>query len=330
MSAFTEITARLAPEMESLNKHIRASLTTSNPMMTDVITSYLTTKGKQIRPLLVVMSSRFFAGVGEPDKKVLRAAAAVELLHNATLIHDDVVDDADTRRGCPTINAAWDNHVAVLVGDFFLSTALRESCDTGDLRIIRSISSLGRELATGEMDQICNARFHTLDERAYMTTIGRKTASLFVSCVELGAYAVGVDSDDPALTALRRYAELLGLCFQIRDDIFDYYAVDDAIGKPTGNDLREGKVTLPLLYALTKSGDRRSCEMTELVGKEELSADEITTLIEFAKNAGGIDYAHGVMSDLRQRGRDIIAPWAGNAATTAFESIFDFIIARES
>lgn len=330
MSAFTEITARLAPEMESLNKHIRASLTTSNPMMTDVIASYLTTKGKQIRPLLVVMSSRFFAGSGEPDKKVIRAAAAVELLHNATLIHDDVVDDADTRRGCPTINAAWDNHVAVLVGDFFLSTALRESCDTGDLRIIRSISCLGRELATGEMDQICNARFHTLDERAYMTTIGRKTASLFVSCVELGAYAVGVDSDDPALTALRRYAELLGLCFQIRDDIFDYYAVDDAIGKPTGNDLREGKVTLPLLYALTKSGDRRSREMTGLVGKEELSTDEITTLIEFAKNAGGIDYAYSVMSDLRQRGRDIIAPWTGNAATAAFESIFDFIIARES
>ena len=209
--------------------------------MDKVVKGYLQSKGKLIRPILVILTARL---LGKVTDKVIASAAAVELLHNASLIHDDVVDDSKLRRGKPTINSVWDNHVAVLTGDFFLSSALQQGLSTGDIRIVNSLTSLGRLLSLGEIDQIYNARYHCLDEKAYFKVISRKTASLFVSCVEMGGYAVG--ASDEQIEPMRRFAELLGLCFQIKDDIFDYYS-DERIGKPTGNDLREGKITLPLL-----------------------------------------------------------------------------------
>ena len=265
MTPFQEIRLRLAPRLEQLNDIIAAELRSGNSLMDTVIGGYLSRRGKQLRPILVMLTAEM---LGHDGDNVIDAAASVEILHNASLIHDDVVDDSDRRHGQATINAVWTNHIAVLVGDFFVSTSLQLALRTGDPRVIGVIGSLGRLLSLGEMDQIYNAREHTLSEDAYFEVISHKTASLFEACVEMGCYCSGVDDD--RLERVRRFASLLGLCFQIKDDIFDYY--DSAnIGKPTGNDLREGKVTLPLIHALTRSGHPRSEEMMAVVRKDSMT-----------------------------------------------------------
>ncbi len=322
MTTLEEIQHAIAPELRQLNERISQSLSSGNILMNQVVDNYLLTKGKQIRPILVILTARLF---GEMNPGVISAAAAVEMLHNASLIHDDVVDDSKLRRGEPTVNSVWDNHIAVLVGDFFVSTALQEAISTGDIRIISSLSRLGRLLALGEIDQIYTARYHKLDEKAYFEIIGRKTASLFISCIEMGAYAVDVDDD--RLERMRRFAELLGLCFQIKDDIFDYYE-DKAVGKPTGNDLREGKITLPLLHVLLQTDLPDHDAMLELSRKEQLSASEIDILIDYAKKHGGIDYAYQVMADLRRQGAEILVGFPETEIAATFLSIFDYIITR--
>lgn len=256
---------------------------------------------------------------------VLCGAASVELLHNASLIHDDVIDETKQRRGHDTINNTWDNHIAVLVGDFFVSNALACAIRTNDFRVISTISELGKELSTGEIDQIDVAKHHSIDEQTYFSIINKKTASLFQSCVKVGGYSVGASDID--IANLSKFVELLGLSFQIKDDIFDYFK-DDAIGKPTGNDLREGKVTLPLIYALSRTESPRHEEMRRLADSDSLTTEQIETLIDFAKAEGGIEYAYATMERLRAEARSILEPYPDNEAKRAFLSLFDYIIKR--
>lgn len=293
--------------------------------MNKVIATYLERKGKQIRPIMVLLSAKL---LGDVSRKVIEGAVAVELLHNASLIHDDVVDDTRLRRDAATINGLWDNHLAVLIGDFFLSNSLMLASGTGDIRIVDSIASLGRLLSIGELDEIYNARYNNLTEEVYFNIIYRKTASLFVSCAEVGAYAVG-EPEGERLDALREFARLLGLCFQIKDDIFDYFS-DSAVGKPTGNDLREGKITLPLLHVLETGADEDHGRMTALARKELLEPAEISELIEYAIANGGIDYAYQTMERLRDQACDILrANFPPSATLDAFLSLIDFIITRD-
>lgn len=348
VTTFQSIQQSLAPELERLNQSIGETLHSPNPLMNSVISTYLEKKGKQVRPLIVLLTARLLTGSDAPvGQRVIDGAAAVELLHNASLIHDDVVDDARQRRGAPTINGLWDNHLAVLVGDFFLSNALLRSVATGDLRIMGSISNLGRLLAIGELDEIYNARYNELDEPTYYKIIYRKTASLFVSCVEVGAYAVGVpaldgkdgkdaneggDGDEPAgdtrLDALREFARLLGLCFQVKDDVFDYGSAQ-AIGKPAGNDLREGKITLPLLHVLETLSGEENDRMRRLVRQEFLSPQEVAELIDYAVAHGGIDYAYAEMERLRDRAVELLeANFADCPARQALCALISFIITR--
>lgn len=325
MTTFQTIQQTLAPEIKRLNDLISATLTSPNALMNKVVTTYLEKKGKQIRPMMVILSARL---LGEVNDNVIKGAVAVELLHNASLIHDDVVDDTRMRRDAQTINGLWDNHLAVLVGDFFLSNSLILASETGDIRIVESIASLGRLLSIGELDEIYNARYNHLDEETYFSIIYRKTASLFISCAEVGAAAAG-ETDSRRLDALREFARLLGLCFQIKDDIFDYFP-DGEIGKPTGNDLREGKITLPLLHVLeTREGEEHD-RMMELARKELLEPEEIATLIDYAVDNGGIEYACETMNRLREEAcrvlRDNFPP---TETLDAFISLIDFIIARD-
>ena len=293
--------------------------------MNKVIATYLERKGKQIRPIMVLLSAKL---LGNVSRKVIEGAVAVELLHNASLIHDDVVDDTRLRRDAATINGLWDNHLAVLIGDFFLSNSLMLASGTGDIRIVDSIASLGRLLSIGELDEIYNARYNNLTEEVYFNIIYRKTASLFVSCAEVGAYAAG-EPEGERLDALREFARLLGLCFQIKDDIFDYFS-DSAVGKPTGNDLREGKITLPLLHVLETGADEDHERMTALARKELLEPAEISELIEYAVTNGGIDYAYQTMERLRDQACDILrANFPPSATLDAFLSLIDFIITRD-
>lgn len=324
MNDMKKIQECLGPELDEMNAIIVETLRTSNQMMDDIVTRYLKIKGKQIRPILVILSARMFGSV---SREVLLAGAALEMLHNASLIHDDIVDETALRRGMPTINATMGNHIAVLVGDYFVSNALAAGIRTGDIRVISALSALGKELSLGEIDQICNARDHALDESSYFGMIRQKTASLFMNCVRMGAELGGATQED--LEKLVRYAELLGLCFQIKDDIFDYYE-DTRIGKPTGNDLREGKVTLPLLYALRTAPEPEARPMRDLLLEGTLSGDDINRLIEFAKAHGGIDYAYFRMRDMQREGEKILSTLPNTESRKAFGNIFDFIISRDN
>ena len=305
-----------------MNDIIVTTLTSNSELTNSIVDSYLKSKGKLLRPIVTLLSAKFFGGIND---KALQGAAALEMLHNASLIHDDVIDEATERRGLPTINNVWSNHVAVLVGDFFVTGALRCGVATGDGRILSSLADMGRDLSLGEIDQVDIARNHNIDEATYMEIIRAKTASLFECCAAVGGYAN--DAPLTSIDELRRYTRLLGICFQIKDDTFDYYH-DPIIGKPTGNDLREGKVTLPLIYALNRADMPEHDEMLALVSKEKLTGDDIDRLIDFAKRAGGIDYAYAKMESLRDEANDILAPYSPDDTVEQFREIFDYVIER--
>lgn len=323
MTTIDDIHSELSPELKKLNDLISRRLKSSNELMDRVITGFLKNKGKQIRPILVILTAKLF---GKVNDVTVAAAASVEMLHNASLIHDDVIDESKVRRGAATINSVWDNHIAVLIGDFFTSTSLAVAAGTGDGRLVESLARLGRLLSIGELDQIYNAQSRRLEESAYFEVISRKTASLFVTCVEMGAHSVGAAEDD--IKAMCRFAELLGLCFQIRDDIFDYFDSKE-IGKPTGNDLREGKITLPLLSVLLRADAPDHDAMLQLSRKEQLSDDEIATLMKYARDNGGIDYSYEYMRRLRDQAMLLLDTFPPCRARTLLGELFDFIIERK-
>ena len=324
MTKFDEIKESISPELSRLNEIISSSLNSNSDLLNEIVATYLKTKGKQIRPIIVILSAKFFSNINE---ETLHAAASIELLHNASLIHDDVVDETKKRRGNPTINSVWDNHIAVLVGDFFVSNALSCAIAAGDMRVISTVSKLGKELSTGELDQIDIAKHHSITEDNYYHIIGKKTASLFRSCVQVGGYTAKAPQQD--IDNLARFVELLGLCFQIKDDIFDYFS-DAEVGKPTGNDLREGKVTLPLIYALSKKESPLHEEMKSIVMQDVLTNAEIERLIEFAKNEGGIEYAYSSMDRFKDEACKLISHYPDSDAKKAFINLFDFIIKRHN
>lgn len=324
MSTIATIRTSLAPELESINALIARSLHSPNPLVNEVTRNYLKNKGKQLRPIMVILTARLL-GASDLDKAIT-SAASIEMLHNASLIHDDVIDQSSTRHGVATINSVWDNHIAVLIGDYFVSTALQLVISTGDLRAISTIAALGRLLATGELDQIDTAATHTVSEEAYYNIITNKTASLFVACVEMGAYSARASEHD--LETMREFARIFGQCFQIKDDIFDYFS-SEALGKPTGNDLREGKITLPLLYALSLADHPRHTEMNALVAKDTLTDSEIASLIEFAVTTGGINYAEDCMKSLRDKAAALLGQISTGADTQPLLTLLDYIIDRD-
>ena len=321
-TSLTHIQEQLRPQLDVMNDIITTTLSSNSELTNNIVSTYLKSKGKLLRPIITLLSAKFF---GDINDKALQAAAALEMLHNASLIHDDVIDEATERRGLPTINNVWSNHVAVLVGDFFVTGALRCGVATGDGRILSALADMGRDLSLGEIDQVDIARNHNIDEATYMEIIRAKTASLFECCAAVGGYAN--NAPQTSIDELRRYARLLGLCFQIKDDTFDYYH-DPIIGKPTGNDLREGKVTLPLIYALGREDMPEHDEMLALVGKEVLSSEDIDRLIDFAKRAGGIEYAYQTMERLRDEANDILAPYSPDDTIEQLREIFDYVIER--
>lgn len=314
----------LRSDLDAMNEIIRTSLSTTDPLMGRVVEQYLQTKGKQIRPLLVLLSARLF---GEINDSTLHAAAALEMLHNATLIHDDVVDNADYRRRTATINKDFDNRIAVLVGDFFVSTALQEAILTKDMKAVVSVAELGKELSLGEIDQISTARDRSIDEARYFEVISKKTASLFMKCVKMGAETT--NATEVEISTIVEYARLLGLCFQIKDDIFDYFE-DKEVGKPTGNDLRENKVSLPLIYAVNSNESEEGEKMRSLLQRGDLTDDDIRKLIEYAKENGGIEYAYSVMERMRDEADMLLVTLPDNEWREKFAELFEFTIMRQS
>ena len=289
--------------------------------MREIILHVNKQRGKQMRPMMVMLFGKMF---GEVSETTYSAALALELLHTASLVHDDVVDDSMQRRGQASVNAIYNNKLAVLVGDYLLSTALVFTGRCGDPRITNIVGALGQTLADGEIFQMFHSHEKMVSEEVYFEIIRKKTASLFSSCAEIGALSAGAQSDDVARA--RQIGEYIGICFQIRDDIFDYYSND--VGKPTGNDMREGKLTLPIIYAVRTEGDDRIREMIDRLKAGELSEAEIGELIEFAKAKGGIEYAERTMQEYRQKAIDLLPAGIDEDIRKAIIAYMDAVINR--
>lgn len=319
------IQAPILKELEEQSVLLKESLKSQIPLIDAVVRYFLEKKGKMIRPVMVLLAAKL-AGNGRINQKTKNAAVALELLHNASLIHDDVVDEAHERRGHASVNHVWDNKVAVLMGDFFLARCLVKSTETESLEIQRVLAELASALSEGEIEQLANARGRVLSEDAYYSVIRNKTASLFVACMKLGA--LSVDSSEDAIRVLSEFGDKLGIIFQIRDDIFDYYS-DPEIGKPTGNDIREGKITLPLLYALIHGSGEEHERMITLLEKEEFTKEDITMLVEYAKENGGIEYAQATMRRLSFEAKNLLHFFPESPVRQAFFELVDYVIERK-
>lgn len=312
----------MAAEFARFNEEFESSLRSETKRLQAAIEQILRSTGKHVRPLLVLLSAKTCGSVTDCT---INSAVFLELLHTATLIHDDVVDETRERRGVPSLNAIFDNRVAVLTGDYILSTALIRSIQTGDLRIIGIISNLGRDLSEGEIKQMETADESILDESCYLQVIYKKTATLLSACTAIGAISAGADKQ--AIEAMKKFGENIGYAFQIRDDIFDYYK-ESNIGKPTGNDIREGKVTLPLLYAL-KQESAKAGTMLEIVLTKDFTDEHIDQLILFAKEQGGIEYAKKRMTDFRNEAVRALDIFPNSPSRRALIDLADYIILRD-
>ena len=317
------IIAPIIGEMEDFKHLFGESLSSSNLLLQQVIMHIRQKNGKMMRPMLVLLAAKLLGGV---RPATLHAAASLELLHTASLVHDDVVDESTERRGQLSVNAIFNNKVAVLAGDYLLATALVQAGLTRNLGIIDLISSLGRELAEGELLQLSNVSNEQFSEDVYFEVIRKKTAALFAACTKAGALSVGADAEKTEF--LRRFGEYIGLCFQIRDDIFDYYESKE-VGKPTGNDMLEGKLTLPALYALNSTHDKEAAEIALRVKSGKATSDEIGRLIAFAKQQGGIEYAVRTMNDQRDKALELLSFVTANEVTDALAAYINYVVERE-
>lgn len=311
----------VAVEFQRFNDDFADSLRSETHRLQSAIDTILHSTGKHVRPLLVLLTAK---ACGQVTANTINSAVLLELLHTATLIHDDVIDETKQRRGVPSLNAIFDNRISVLVGDYVLSTALIRSIQTGDLRIIGIVSNLGRDLSEGEIKQLETAEESILDEACYMQVIRKKTAMLLSACTEIGALSAQASPEQVAIC--RQFGEYLGYCFQIKDDIFDYFK-EVNIGKPTGNDIREGKVTLPLLYALRKEGDAADRYRNMILSKD-FSAANIETLIAFAKECGGIEYAEEQMRAYYRKAVETLKALPESPARTSLGLLAEYIITR--
>lgn len=321
MELFNIIIKPIEAEFAAFRKMQDDLAVNPNPLLREIILHVNKQRGKQMRPMMVLLFGKMF---GEVSDTTYSAALALELLHTASLVHDDVVDDSMQRRGQASVNAIYNNKLAVLVGDYLLSTALVFTGRCGDPRITNIVGALGQTLADGEIFQMFHSHEKLVSEEVYFEIIRKKTASLFSSCAEIGALSAGAQPNEA--DRARQIGEYIGICFQIRDDIFDYYSND--VGKPTGNDMREGKLTLPIIYAVRTEGDDRIREMINRLKSGELSEAEIGDLIEFAKAKGGIEYAERTMQEYRQKAIDLLPAGIDEDIRSAIIAYMDAVINR--
>ena len=281
--------------------------------------------GKRMRPILILLMAKNF---GKVSRVTQHAAVGLELLHTASLVHDDVVDEAAERRGQASVNADYDNKVAVLVGDYVLSTALLHVSYTHSEMIVRRLAELGRTLSDGEILQLANIQNKEVTEEVYYKIIERKTAALFETCAAIGAESAGATEEQ--VEAARLFGKNLGIVFQIRDDIFDYYDSEVEIGKPTGNDFAEGKLTLPIIYALNATQDEDMMRLVHKVKAHNVTHEEVETLVRFAKENGGIEYAERRMWDFHAEAQRFIDQYViDENIRTSLQTYLDYVIKRK-
>jgi len=325
MDNLSTIRTPIYTELQDFIALFDKSLTHEDGLLGQALEHVRAKGGKRMRPILILLMTKSF---GKVTPVAQYAAVGLELLHTASLVHDDVVDESGERRGQASVNASYNNKVAVLVGDYILSTALLSIARTNDCDIVCDLAVLGRTLSNGEILQLTNIVNTNFSEEVYFEVIRQKTAALFESCAVIGAKAGGADKQ--AVEAARAFGRNVGIIFQIRDDIFDYYQSAD-LGKPTGNDMAEGKLTLPVLYALNTTGDTQMAALARKVKARNVSAEEIALLVEFTKNNGGIAYAEQKMAECQALAIDFIDRYvADTQLKNALKAYVDFIIDRKN
>lgn len=313
-------------EMELFEKKFHLSMSSRVALLNRITYYIVNRKGKQMRPMFVFLVAKMVNN-GQVNERTYRGAAVIELIHTATLVHDDVVDDSNKRRGFFSVNALWKNKIAVLVGDFLLSKGLLLSIDNGDFDLLRIISVAVREMSEGELLQIEKARRLDITEDIYYEIIRQKTATLIAACCALGAKAVLEESDNNKVEEMRRFGEYIGMAFQIKDDLFDY--TEDKIGKPTGIDIKEQKMTLPLIYALNNSSTKEKSWLINSVKNHNKNKKRVKEVIAFVKEKNGLVYAEKVMQDYRQKALDIIKNYPESEYKDALILMVNYVIERK-
>lgn len=319
----SDISAPIATHIEEFQPFFRGMLKSKTALLELVVRYIVRQRGKRVRPMLVFLSA---ALCGEVSRRTYIAAAMVELLHTATLVHDDVVDEANERRGMASINAVWKNKVAVLAGDYLLSRGLMIAVENDEFEFLRVTSTAVRRMSEGELLQIQKSRQRNTDEETYFRIIADKTASLISTCCEIGA--VSSTADPEIRTALRNYGEYVGLAFQIRDDILDYVSRSKVLGKPVANDLKEKKITLPLIYACSQVSPKEAKRVVSAVKSGKLSDDDIANIMAFVEKNGGIAYATRRAFEFAEQAKHILGKFPDSPAKRSLCAFADFVVNR--
>ena len=324
MKTVEQIKLPIHQEMEFFETKFKASMI-SNVSLLNRITHYIVRrKGKQMRPMFVFLVAKMVSN-GQFKERTYRGASVIELIHTATLVHDDVVDDSNRRRGFFSLNALWKNKIAVLVGDYLLSKGLLLSIDNDDFDILKLISIAVREMSEGELLQIEKARHLDITEDVYFEIIRKKTATLIAACTAIGA--TSVDADKTEVEKMRKFGELIGIAFQIKDDLFDYS--DAKIGKPTGIDIKEQKMTLPLIYTLNNCSKKERSWLINSVKKHNKDKVRVKMVIEFVKEHGGIEYTYKKMTEYQKAALSILEPYPESPYKESLQTMVNYVIERE-
>jgi octaprenyl-diphosphate synthase len=319
-----EISKHVKVELDEFQKLFKSSLKSNNNLVNLVTNFIIKQKGKKIRPVLVLLSAKL---CGEINDRSYRGASLVELLHTATLVHDDVVDNADKRRGFPSINAIWKNKIAVLMGDYLLAQGLMISVEGEDFDFLKKITNTVKRMSEGELLQIQKTRKLDIDEKTYFQIISDKTASLIETCCEIGALS---SSDNLEYhSAMKNYGNTLGLAFQIKDDILDYEGSAKLFGKPIGGDIKEKKITLPLIYSLDQVSKEEASRIRKLI-KNNNKKDSVKEVIQFVKKNNGIEYAQQVAYELGEKAKQTLNIFPDSPVKKSLQSLVDFVLERNN
>lgn len=323
MSSIKKIKEPIIHEMNTFEPYFKSYMKSKAPLL-NIITSFiLKRKGKQVRPMFVFLSAKL---TGQVSDATYRAAALLELMHTATLIHDDVVDNSYERRGFFSVNALWKNKIAVLVGDYLLSKGLLLAVDNSEFEILRLFSDAVKEMAEGELLQIEKARRLDINEEIYFEVIRKKTAVLFAACTACGARSAGADKKN--IEKIRIFGEYTGIAFQIKDDLFDYLD-KGSIGKPIGNDIKEKKLTLPLIYVLKNCTKTDKNRIIRLVRRNHNEPKKVKEVIDFVKKNGGIEYATGKMLEYRDKALELLSDFPDNPSKEALTELVNYTTNRQ-
>lgn len=324
MNVSAQIKQPILQEMELFEKKFYESMSSNVVLLNRIMYYIVNRKGKQMRPMFVFLSAKMLAD-GVINERTYRGACVIELIHTATLVHDDVVDDSNRRRGFFSINALWKNKIAVLVGDYLLSKGLLLSIDHGDFDLLKIISVAVREMSEGELLQIEKARRLDITEEIYYEIIRKKTATLIASCCALGAKSVC--DDDTKVAQMRKFGELIGMAFQIKDDLFDY--TDDAIGKPTGIDIKEQKMTLPLIHVLNTCSAKEKAWLINSIKNHNKDKKRVKEVIAFVKNQNGLGFAEQKMNEFQQEAIQILHNFPDSDYKASLLLMVNYVIERK-